>query len=103
MNYKKNSHNFAYTYTYIHSGVARGGPAGARPRLALLRPRLAAAEVQVVVAWTGLRLFSISALRAPLKYFGPVSRAEPAQGGVRLYYCLMNTATVLPYYCSTIA
>ena len=75
---------------------SQGGPAGARPRLA-------AAEVQVAIPWAGLHRFSISALRAPLKYLGPVSRADPAQGGVQLYYCLMNTATLLPYYCSTIA
>ena len=69
------------------SGVASRGPAGARPGLT-------AAELQVVAPWAGLHRFSILALRAPLKYLGPVSRADPAQGGVQLYYFLMNNANL---------
>ena len=48
------------------------------------------AEAQVVVPLVGLHRFSIA---CPAEIFGPVSRADPAQGGVQLYYCLMNTAT----------
>ena len=52
----------------------QGGQPGPGP-VSIAEAPVGAAEIQVVVLWAGLHRLSISALRAPLKYLGPVSRA----------------------------